>query len=45
VEAAFLNAVASKGVDELGVTRQGESKSSKDELTKAMYGNLDDPLQ
>jgi hypothetical protein len=53
VEAAFLNAIPShttyiewpKGMTELGLISKEEARDSCAELTKAMYGNIDAPLQ
>jgi hypothetical protein len=53
VEVAFLNAMLShpvyiewpKGIKEFGFLSQEECSASCAELTRAMYGNIDSPLQ
>jgi Reverse transcriptase (RNA-dependent DNA polymerase) len=52
-EAAFLNDVLTlqvyiewpKGIKEFGLLSEEESKNTFAELTRAMYGNIDSPLQ
>jgi Reverse transcriptase (RNA-dependent DNA polymerase) len=53
VEVAFLNALLKnpvyiewpKGLKELGLLSQEETNNTCAELTRAMYGNIDSPLQ
>ena len=53
IEVAFLNALLKnpvyiewpKGIKELRLLSQGETNNTCAELTRAMYGNIDSPLQ
>jgi hypothetical protein len=53
VESAFLNAVLTppvyiewpKGIKEFGLLSEEESKTTCAKSTRAMYGNIDSPLQ
>jgi hypothetical protein len=53
VEVAFLNALLMstvyiewpKGLKELGLLSQEKTNNTCAELTRAMYGNIDSPLQ